>query len=128
MFRRHITLVFSLLVIVCSVTGCNTSVEETNTLDGIYVYEKDGFGSEFIITLNEDGTFQYSEGALSSTLGYGTWTLEDDILCISEEDYSPTRTNYFQVKDGNLVFVTDHSDNFLYIKVADGEQFTGGKS
>ena len=31
----------------------------------VYVYEKEGFGGEFLIQMKEDNTFEYHEGFLS---------------------------------------------------------------
>ena len=36
-----------------------------------FVWEKEGFGGDFTITLNADGTYQYYEGYLSSYIGFG---------------------------------------------------------
>ena len=43
-----------------------------------YPYEKEGCGGAFTISLYADGTFQYYEGFLSSYIGFGTWTLDED--------------------------------------------------
>ena len=108
--------------------GCSALVQASDALAGVYVYEKAGFGGEFTITLNSDGTFQYYEGALSSTFGNGTWTLEDDLLCITEENAPHPRTNYFLVEDGCLVFQAEGSDNFIFVTVLDSEQFNASES
>ena len=52
----------------------------------IYVWEKEGFGGNFSISLFADGTFQYYEGMLSSYIGMGTWSREGDIITLTEED------------------------------------------
>ena len=83
--KKLIALILS-LIFVLALAGCGASVQGSNALDGIYVYEKEGFGGEFTITLNKDGTFEYYEGGLSSFLGHGTWTLEDGLLCMAEEN------------------------------------------
>ena len=91
-------------------------------IDGkIYVYEGDGFGGDFIISIYDDGTFSYSVGPLSSYIGYGAWTLENNTVTITE--HSGT-TNVFKVRGGRLVFEADGSDNFTYVKLDDGARFT----
>ena len=65
-----------------------------------YVYEKDGFGGDFIININEDGTFSYYEGALSSYIGMGKWTLEGNTLCLADdEETGDSFVNYFKVDE-----------------------------
>lgn len=89
-----------------------------------YLYEKEGFGGEFTIQINDDGTFIYYEGALSSYIGIGSWVLDDDILVLSEGD-GDAFVNRFKVDGSDLVFLSEGSSNFMYVKVVDGERFTG---
>ena len=103
----------------------------------IYTYEKEGCGGSFTIDLFADGTFQYYEGMLSSYIGMGTWTLdENNVLCLKDqemyrfgEDFTTmepyVRINYFKVEEDRLVWLAENSDNFLYVDVVDGEQFFG---
>ena len=87
----------------------------------IFVYEKEGFGSDFTIKLHADGTFGYYEGMLSSHIGMGTWAVEGDILTLHEDTFDWTFR--FRVQDGALHFLREGSDQFMYIKVADGARF-----
>lgn len=128
MFSRYIKSGILTLIAISFVVGCSALVQASDALAGVYVYEKTGFGGEFTITLNSDGTFQYYEGALSSTFGNGTWTLEDGLLYITEENARQPRTNCFRVEDGSLVLQAEGSDNFTFVKVLDGEQFNGSES
>lgn len=98
--------------------------EEKNA---IYVYEKPGFGSDFFIKLNRDGTFTYSEGSLSSYFGLGTWTLTDNILALTDK---PTTSmafyNEFRVEEDAIVWLSENSTGFLYrgyVPLADGARF-----
>lgn len=104
----------------------------------IYLYEGEGCGGNFTITLNEDGTFQYYEGWLSSYIGMGTWTLsEDGVLRMQDKEMGRfnadgsvgtyVRVNYFKVEKDCLVWMAENSDNFLYVDVADGERFHGSR-
>lgn len=132
--KKHLLLCLAVVLLLLFV-GC--SDEEYDVAGKLYVYEGEGCGGQFKITLNEDGTFQYSEGYLSSHIGMGTWVLEDGILTITDGTEIPrlsdegviigeTRfTNRFRVKGDTLVFLAEGSTNFLYIDVRDGEKFHG---
>lgn len=119
------------LMIAClfGMTACSQSKGESeNIQDSIvnktFVYEKEGFGGDFTIQINDDGTFGYYEGLLSSYIGIGNWILDNDILVLSDDDdIGYPLVNRFEVKDGDLVFLAEDSSNFLYMKVADGEHF-----
>ena len=110
-----------MLVFVLTSVGCgNQSVQPSDIADKTYVYEKDGFGGYFTITLNSDGTFQYYEGLLSSYIGNGSWELEGNTLTLSDDRNA---INYFTVENGKLVFQEKDSSNFLYVTVSDRENF-----
>ena len=87
-----------------------------------FVWDKEGFGGDFTITLNADGTYQYYEGFLSSYIGLGTWTIENGTVILTEQGGQDS-VYCFAVKDGALVYIADGSDNFLYVKTADGDRF-----
>ena len=87
-----------------------------------YVWEKEGFGGYFVITLVKDGTFSYYEGMLSSHIGLGNWTVNDGILTLTEK-YGNKRTYRFSAEDGALVFIGEGSDRFIYVSVMDGDRF-----
>ncbi len=119
-----LTLAFALLLVVCALvcSGCG------GVADKNYQYEKDGFGGTFTIRIETDGTMQYYEGMLSSHAGVGTWTLEDDILTISEDNgKGGQRVNRFRVEGDDLCFIAEGSDNFIHIQVADGDRFHSKK-
>lgn len=119
------------LIIVClfSVTACSRAKGENKDMQDIianktFVYEKEGFGGEFTIQINDDGTFGYYEGFLSSYIGMGSWILDNNILVLSDDDdMGYPFVNRFKVKDGDLVFLSEDSSNFMYVNVADGEHF-----
>ena len=94
-----------------------------------YTYEKGGFYGSFDILINDDGTYTYYEGSASSYLGMGTWTLEGDVLCLSDDDeFGYSLVNYFRFDGANLVFQSENSSNFIYVKVADGARFLNKKT
>ena len=97
-----------------------TDTETVAPVTKVYQYEKEGFGSDFVITLYHDGTFQYYEGGLSSYIGMGTWKQEGDILTMYDERYLK---NLFRVEGNSLVFIEEGSTNFTYIKVEDDQRF-----
>ena len=87
-----------------------------------YVWEKEGFGSDFTITLNEDGTYEYYVGFLSSYIGSGNWTVEGSELTMTETTGFDW-VYHFTVEDDTLVFVSEGSSEFTYVKVEDGDRF-----
>lgn len=115
------------LIIAClfSMAACDRSEDIQNIIvNKTFVYEKEGFGSAFTISINGDGTFSYYEGGFSSYIGGGKWVLDDDILVLSDDDkMGYPLVNRFKVKDDELVFIAKDSSNFLYVNVADGERF-----
>ncbi len=86
----------------------------------------DGFNS-FGITFNTDGTFSYSESALSSYIGLGIWTMVDDIVCMREVRMGKPCTYYFRYSDGKLAYIAEGSDNFGMVPLNDGDEFDGGE-
>ena len=87
-----------------------------------YVYEGEGFPDKFAITLFEDGSFSYYEGMLSSYIGFGSWEENDGMITLT------TKSGYdlvhrFRIVENALVFIAEDSDNFIYVKISDGEKF-----
>ena len=89
--------------------------------DQVYIYEKEGFGSDFYIALNSDGSMRCSEGALSSYFGLGTWKLDGDTVILTTDDEK--FVNRFAVEDRTLVYQSADSTGFMYLTVSDGEKF-----
>lgn len=123
---KRIAAVIILSFIILSVTaGCaGNSAKPSDIADKTYVYEKDGFGGDFTVTINSDGSFEYYEGALSSYIGIGAWELNGNALILSDdEDLGYGFINNFVVDGESLIFSEKNSNNFLYIKVSDKEKF-----
>lgn len=93
------------------------------SLFGTYIYEGKGAGGDFRITINSDGTFFYYEGGLSSHVGIGDWTIDGDMLCIDDSSAYRDHIHYFKISENQLTFVAEGSNNFIYVKVSDGERF-----
>ncbi len=119
--KKHIVLIM-LTACLLGLVACSQQTQ--GDVVGVYVYEKSGFGGVFTITIEDDGTFYYSEGLLSSYLGKGSWTLDGDILHLWDTGLqTETRNYYFQVDGSDLVFISENSDNFTYLDVREGERF-----
>lgn len=122
---RKCRLVSALLTLfVLMAAGCSgqpAAVTADDLADRVYIYEKEGFGSDFTITLNSDGSMRCSEGALSSYFGAGTWELDGDTVTLTTDDGK--FVNHFAVEDGALVYQASDSTGFLYLTVSDGEKF-----
>ena len=88
-----------------------------------YVWEKEGFGGDFPITRNEDGTYEYYVGFLSSYIGSGNWTVEGSELTMTETTGFDC-VYLFTVEDDTLVLVSEGSSEFTYVTVEDGDRFT----
>ena len=126
MMRRYIGITL-ILVIILNFTGCKNQDRDTINIAGkIYTYEKEGIGGEFKIYINDDGTFTYYEGMLSSYFGVGTWEIENSVITLTDDDeMGYALVNRFMIEGDTLLFIEEGSDNFLYVKVKDGETFFG---
>ncbi len=124
MKKLRIVLLCAALLCTLSLFGCTRGITDKDIADNTYIYEGDGFGGDFSIALQKDGTMSYYEGMLSSHIGVGTWTLEDGILSISEGNgRGGQRVNRFRVEEDALIFLKDGSANFIYLHIEDGERF-----
>lgn len=108
------------VVAVCCLTNRNEFV------CGTYVYEHNEESNfeltNFSITFHEDGTYEYYEGPLSSYIGFGTYSIENDILTMHEGGYD-NWTNCFRIKGKRICFIEDKSDNFTYVHVKNNQGF-----
>lgn len=109
-------LVFGIAIMLAS---CSKADVKETVSGRTFKWEKEGFGGDFTITLEKDGKFNYYEGYLSSYLGYGDWSVEDDTVILKEND----REFHFRVKDGELIFLSDESNKFIYTSVENGDRF-----
>ena len=121
--RKCITTILVLICMLC-LAGCES--KESNVAGKVYTYEKEGFGGDFCIYINEDGTFTYYEGMLSSYFGIGTWDVKKSVLTLTDDDEMGfALVNHFRINGDKLIFIEEDSDNFLYVNVKDGESFIG---
>ncbi len=89
---------------------------------GTYTYEGEGSGGRFTIMLNNDGSYSFYEGPLSSYIGGGSWFREQGSIILKEENGRGS-VNYFAAGNGVLVFIGRGSDNFPNIHLPDGAMF-----
>jgi len=115
----------------CSKAKSGDNTEMKAALGGkTFVWEKEGFGGDFTITLNEDGTYQYYVGFLSSYIGFGNWSVENGMLTMTENKELCGYDDIFHFSVGNdeLTFVSEESSKFMYVTVEDGDRFLLYKS
>ena len=119
-------LAFGMIV---TMTSCakKDSAAEADIAGKTYVWEKEGAGGDFTITLNKDGTYEYYEGYYSSYIGMGNWKLEKGVLTMTESS-GYDFVFRFSMQDGELRYIADGSDPFLYVQVEDGDRFLPGDS
>ena len=92
-----------------------------------FVWEKEGFGGPFEISLFSDGTYQYSTGYLSSYIGMGDWTVEDGVLIMKgDSDFGETNVYKFRIRKDCISFIATDSSQFDGTgdnKVENGDNF-----
>ena len=92
-------------------------------LYGQYICEEPGFPDMFTISLNEDGSFSYYEGAASSYIGAGDWELSENRVTLRDTGYGEEWDFFFTVQDGCLVFDKKASHRFIHTDPVDGIRF-----
>ncbi len=138
---KKLTALISFIVIILSLSSCDKAsalydVEREFVTGKVFRYEGEGCGSEFDISFNENGTFTYYEGMLSSHMGMGIWKIEDGELVMSEwrtvlntedGDFKAEKREFeyaFRRSDESLVFLEERSDDFTYLRIPEGGKFT----
>lgn len=126
MFRKTFTAAALIILAALTLTGCAGKVRTNDVSGKGYVYEKGGFPDRFGIQLYSDGSFTYYVGSFSSHVGYGNWTVEGDTLILTENPDSNGKSDVFRFKvsEDSISYIAEGSDNFMHIKVSDGEKFT----
>ncbi len=117
--KRFASILSILLIFMMCACSPNDASLKKEISGNTYIREKGGFGSDFFITLNEDGTLHYYEGALSSHIGIGSWDVEKGKLILHEGE----KIFRFQIKEKELDFIRKDSAEFLYMDVEDGDRF-----
>lgn len=88
-----------------------------------FVYAGKGAGSEFVINIYKNGTFQYYAGVYSSHIGQGDWQVRDGKLYLHDTSLQNPMIFVFSVMDGDLVYIAAESYPFMYVDVKDGDCF-----
>ena len=96
--------------------------EKTDIVAGRYKYVGDGFGGDFTITLNADGTYTFCEGPLSSYVGTGTWSIAYDAVYMND-DTELELSFTFGVESDTLIYLAWGSDAFLHVELPDEARF-----
>lgn len=123
MLHRSIKILIVVLSMVLALSAC-AKITKEDLSGNTFVYKGEGFGGDFYITLNDDGTFQYNEGFLSSYIGLGQWVLDGDILTLYEDpNLGYGFVNRFRIIWGKLYYLSEGSDGFIYVEVKSGDQF-----
>ena len=127
-FKKPHTWVAVIAAILIAVVAVVCLTNQTEFVCGTYAYEyneESGFVlADFKVTFREDGTYEYYEGPLSSYIGIGTYSIENDILTMKgDADAGNNSLHRFRVKGKRIYFMEKESDNFTYIKVKDGQSF-----
>ena len=113
------------IVLVLFIPACKKE-EEAPLKSGIYTLqgvERDVLG-DFTITVYEDGTFQCYETLISSYIGIGHYSTEDDTVTFKEDEPGCTGDiNFYQIADDKLLFIHDGSANYHFVPLEDGASF-----
>ena len=123
MVKKTLTIWIALLACIVCFCGCSKEDEKAAVIGKIFTYDGQGFGGDFTIEINEDGTFQYYEGFLCSYFGYGTWEIEKGRITLTEENGMET-TNTFTIKANNLIWIETESSNFNSVELENGASFS----
>ncbi len=93
--------------------------------DKTYIYEKEGIGGSFVISIKSDGTFTYTEGPDSGYEAHGVWTYVNGTLSLIDDIHGSDMSisNNFFFVDGNLWYITQDSTGFSQVNVEEGDLF-----
>lgn len=130
MSKKRICTVLCFIMFIMLLQGCGSPKKESTVAGKMYTYTGESFSNmendDFVISINEDGTFTYCESMFSSYIGIGEWSVEDGILTLSDDNkMGYPLVNHFMIDGEDIVFVEEDSSNFVYVEVKDGERFTG---
>ena len=141
--KKMIGLLTAGLLVLALLVGCGGKVEEAakapeatekteepKLKSGTYARDNDDnfIYDRFTIRIDaEKSTYEYYETLVSSFIGIGEYSVDGDILKIVDErpgvDSPHKCVNLFRIEEDRLVFIGEGSDNFMYIKLEDGDVF-----
>ena len=128
-------LVISVVAAGCALTDPATSADPTTSaeetgaeptpavtaqelfMNKTFIYEGEGFGGNFYVSLAENGRFQYYEGGFSSFIGTGDWSYSQGVLTLElDPRISAGRKISYRFSTAKLPdelrFLTEGSDKF----------------
>lgn len=89
---------------------------------GKYVYSGSDAVHQSVLVLSENDSFTFTFSMLSSYVGYGQYTVKDDVLTLQTDDGQYHYT--FKMVDGTLVFDAAHSSKETWFgEFTDGSVF-----
>ena len=137
--KRFIVLLLAVLTVFPLLVSCDSKeIAETESkieiaddfdeIYGFYCRQNDNGYDSFSITLYEDGTYTYYETLISSHIGYGEYSVDDNLITLTNTHIptvngSASYTFKFEYRDGKLFFLAADSDQFMYVHLPDGAQF-----
>lgn len=123
--KRISCMLMALCLLLCCACAAPREFTAEDVSGKAYTYEKEGFGSDFIINVYPDGRFFYYVGALSSYIGMGNWTVEAGVLTLTDDTDGFNYSNRFRIGENTLTYLTEDSTGFMYLTPEDGERFDG---
>lgn len=118
--KKSIVLV-CILVLLVAATGCNSLEDYGKYVIGkTFIYQDEGYGGDFFIDINEDGTYHCCEGHCSSDYETGIWAVVGKELLLGNDESE----NRFEISKGKLTWRQEGSSGFYFAHVLDGEVFT----
>ena len=123
------TIVLILVVALTALALCSCGAKDSvprEQIVGHYIHKYNDWEG-FSIDLNADGTFSYYEAAFSSHIGMGNYTIDGDVITLTDElpgvSGTITRNYRFKYENDKLVFLAGQSGEFMYVDLPDGTVF-----
>lgn len=123
--KRISCMLLALCLLLCCACAAPREFTAEDVSGKAYTYEKEGFGSDFVISIYPDGRFFYYVGALSSYIGMGNWTVEEGILTLTDDAGGYHYSNRFRIGKNTLTYLAEGSTGFMYLTPEDGDRFDG---
>lgn len=109
--------------LVLSAAACSSQMQAANAdLIRAYAYNAEDIVHCSSVILHEDGTFVFHFSAISSYMGHGEYTVENDVVTLFTDDGEYHYT--FRKKGDTLIFDAAHSsENLWFGEFTDGSVF-----
>ena len=125
MKKKLLAIIMLASLLLCALASCGKKGEDFIFTDKTYIYEKEGLGGAFTISINSDGTFTYKEGPDSNYYAHGVWTYVGGTLSLIDDLHGSDRSicNNFFIVDGSLWYISENSTGFAEVVVEEGDLF-----